>query len=779
MTDLDTFWVLSMMSSFFFRVLFFMMSALTVCGQGMLETKDWSSQWWAEGFPKVVKGAPWLRVMETGYFALVVDTEKVSVPHFGALKEGEDWRSLPAASLKLSVAVNGKIYHHSGAQEISRQGGPRLVEAGNLFQRADVTGVTFVSEDGEALEVAARFETAVWPDRVGFIFHAESIEGTPWENAHLRIQLMSQGKAFDKQAKGSTVSISLDPVTLKEVKVSREVKLKGADVKVNYDDSLNLIKVNLDEVSPEGSGNDILERVPFVIQNDSRKEEVVRLMFEKTGKGLSGKLGSSITGISAILCDEMGNPLGLPVQLSKNWHRRADSGPYQGSWFHGMSQVRVPAGKAVKLQLVLAYAHWGGVAAASHAQLSLIGWGSNQRWEESAMGAWGESICYEPEQGQPGCVITDVRPLMVKGMKDEKKWGWTSNVGGGDFFRMEDADGKRHFHRAVKVEAYRQGPCLTEVEFKGELQEGVDYSVMTSISRSDDLVRGIYRIRLDVSEGVDFSRFVFFQVGADFYNFTREKRFVLGDVSGKIEAYTMTPGGNVYHGERVIMSGEIPWVSLEGGTDPKGQNPGAWADRGIVVREWKAVLGGKKAAPCFSQRGVTRGRSSEYATIDLVPPAGVTRFEKGDFVEAVLEYVVMPQNADDYYGPNEALRSALKRDAGSWKMMFREVSENARVVTMKKGTFLRTFPDVRVKSVNDGADFELKAGLGYVPVTVTGLKGAVGYELLINGEKLDQAVHGNDFWQTDYDVQSGTWSRTYNVPMDGVEKAQVTLRPTS
>jgi len=755
-----------------------MMSAPAVCGQGMLEVKDWSSQWWAEGFPKVVKGASWLRVMETGYFALVVDTEKVSVPHFGALKEGGNWRSLPAADLKLSVAVNGKVYHHSGARAISRQGGPRLVEAGNLFQRADVTGVTFVSKDGEELEVAARFETVVWPDRAGFIFHAEPIKGKPWNNAHLRIQLMSQGKVFEAKGKGATVSISLEPVSLQEVKVSREVKVQGADVMVEYDDSLNLIKMNLDGVSPEGSGNDILERIPFVIQNDSSKEEVVRLMFEKTGKGLRGRLGSAITGISAILCDEEGRSLGLPVQLSKNWHKRFDAGPYQGSWFHGMSQVRVPAGEVVKLQLVLAYAHWGGVAAASHAQLSLIGWGSNQRWEESAMGAWGESICYEPEQGQPGCVITDVRPLMVKGMKDGKKWGWTSNVGGGDFFRMEDADGKRYFHRAVQTKMYRQGPCLTEVEFRGELQEGVDYSVMTSVSRSDDLVRGIYRIRLDVSEGFDFSRFVFFQVGADRYNFTREKRFVLGDVSGKIGEYEMIPRGNVYHGERMVVSGKFPWVSLEGGTDPKERDQGAWADRGIVVREWKAVLGGKKAMPCFAQRGVTLGGNREYTTIDLVPPVGVTRFEKGDYVEAVLEYVVLPQKADDYYGPNEALRGALKKDAGSWKMMFREVSQNARVVTMKSGTFLRTFPDVRVQSVDDGVDFELEAGLGYVPVTVMGLKGAVGYELLVNGEKLDQAVHGNDFWQTDYDVKGETWSRTYNVPMDGVEKARIVLRPS-
>jgi hypothetical protein len=29
----------------------------------------------------------------------------------------------------------------------------------------------------------------------------------------------------------------------------------------------------------------------------------------------------------------------------------------------------------------------------------------------------------------------------------------------------------------------------------------------------------------------------------------------------------------------------------------------------------------------------------------------------------------------------------------------------------------------------------------------------------------DQAVHGNDFWQTDFDAESRTWSQTVTVPL--------------
>jgi hypothetical protein len=41
------------------------------------------------------------------------------------------------------------------------------------------------------------------------------------------------------------------------------------------------------------------------------------------------------------------------------------------------------------------------------------------------------------------------------------------------------------------------------------------------------------------------------------------------------------------------------------------------------------------------------------------------------------------------------------------------------------------------------------------------------YEVVDGKEvKLDQAVHGNDFWQVDRD-DDGTYQLTYNLPLDG------------
>ena len=42
----------------------------------------------------------------------------------------------------------------------------------------------------------------------------------------------------------------------------------------------------------------------------------------------------------------------------------------------------------------------------------------------------------------------------------------------------------------------------------------------------------------------------------------------------------------------------------------------------------------------------------------------------------------------------------------------------------------------------------------------------------IDGKALDQSVHGNDFWQTDYDPSTRRWSRTFNIPAaDGKPRA--------
>lgn len=732
--------------------------------------------------PHRVKGAPWHRCILTDQYAMVLDTEKIQIPHMGTASLDADLshiNALPSASLKLNITVQDKTYQCMGAQPYGKNTGPRIVESGYFFQRADVTHLIFKADDGTELNTIARFETAAWSDRVSFILYAEPGENSTdsWENASMSIELSNATGTLKTTANYSdngTVALAFNPLAMKEVSAAPLVTVTAKDQKsaktlpVTYQHDLGWHEINLFQIKPhlpEGkeNKNDELYRAVLTLTNPTDTEQSIPLMFNKRG--------NSITGVTALIRDLNGMPTGIPVQLSKNWHTQIKV-PYSGSWFHGISRITTPPNSTIKLELVIAHAHWGGVAAASHAQLSLIGWGSNQLWEQSALGAWGESICYEPDQAQASALITDVRPLMVKSDNEPKLWKWTGNVGGGDYCKLFAPSGERMYHSSVRTERLRQGPCLTEITYTGNLDKKAEHSITTSISRTDDIVRGTYHIKLKVNENIPFSRFVIFQIGADTYNMSREKKFATGDLSnGFIKEWNTKTANGAYINPPEEYTGQTPWFSMHDAesTDDKGK---CLSNRGFIIRSWKARLGGKETSPWVGEYGTIRHKR-EFSILDITPPSNVSELLPGDYVDAVIEYIVMPQKAKHYYGPNEQLRSALHKAENTWKMIFREAQYNSHQVKVTSGKLIHTFPDIRIEAHKSTTSLKFKNGLGYIPFTFTGLKKHSGHKLMINGKELDQSVHGNDFWQTDFDIKTQTWSLTYNVPLIGEKSYKI------
>jgi hypothetical protein len=506
--------------------------------------------------------------------------------------------------------------------------------------------------------------------------------------------------------------------------------------------------------------------VQLHLQNLSDEEQPVRLLFDKTQD-------LPITGMSAILRDRNGFPTGIPVQLSKNWHRSEQRRlVYEGPWFHGFTFLRLPPRADMELELALIGAHWGGVAAASHAQLCLVGWGSNQLWDQTALGSWGENFCFEADRAQATALVCDVRPLMVHAMNSDvpTQWNWTNNVGGGDAFRLFARDGSYVRPVRMKTAYLRQGPCLTDVRYCGTLADGaIAHSLATTLYRTDDMARCIYRLRLDVSRPVEYSRFVILQIGADTYGYTAERKMAVGNEEGLLRQWATEWGGNQYRTTPALLAGRVPWVSLHEAVSRDTSKSGAWANRGLVIRSWQARLGGKDCGPWFAEHGVSVG-GADTSTADIVPPADATRLEPGDFVEAVIEHIVVPQFARDYYGPNENLRQALARDENTWRMVYREAVGNDLEVTASLGQVERARPVV-VRAEENRAEFVVSGGKGYVPITVRGLSTYRAPRLESrmddgNWRVIDQAVHGRDFWQADYDLSSRTWDITFTVPAD-------------
>jgi hypothetical protein len=197
---------------------------------------------------------------------------------------------------------------------------------------------------------------------------------------------------------------------------------------------------------------------------------------------------------------------------------------------------------------------------------------------------------------------------------------------------------------------------------------------------------------------------------------------------------------------------------------------GAWANRGIIIRRWDALLGGKKADPWAAEYGVRI--DEDTSLVDIVPPPGVRKLLPGDYLEATFEHIIMPQHARDYYGPNASLRAALRKDENSWRMIAREAAGNDLAVEVSRGSLEQLRPTrIRVADGNRAA-FQMTGGLGYVPVTIIGLS---RYRRpTLEAQQADgswrvvsQSVHGNDYWQTDYDPTAGTWEITYTLAADG------------
>ena len=749
--------------------------------------RDYGFLWWADGWKGRSPAGERVVCVRTGSFGLALDVERVKLLHLGpvaavtpagdaAAEDNAAVFALPGAELTFEVKLGATVYRCVGIDPEAPD--PldypvRLIESGRCVQRFDLQRL--ILEDGRKhrLDADARIEFVAWGDALGVIAQVTPRAVTAEGPASVSLRLSGNGcrEASTSSREfhaGAATEVSLfqefgPPAGQAEVIATR---LDGTPVPVKAEPARGWHRVELPtEAWDPAQDPDHLERVHLTLRNPGEAEAAVRLMFAKDASF------AGITGMTPMLRDRDGHPSGLPVQVSKNWHKTPGrTFLYEGPWFHGFTSLRLPPRSGIELEFALTYARWGGVPAASHAQLCLIGYGSNQRWDQAALGTWGESITYDPDVCLNRSMIDDVRPLMVWGMDQARaKWSWTNNVGGGDFLVYEDAAGRRQPLTRVRALYASPGPNLTDVTYAGVSADGHIAARLTAMTpRSDDINRAVHRLRYDVLARTPFTRLAFYQLGADHYNDNQFTTLARGNAAGLIEEWPPPRGGLRYSRTGLACEGQAPWFSLHGAinTDRKG---GAWPNRGLVVRSWKARLGGLRAdTPHASVFGTQDGPPS--ANVELTPPTGLAELLPGDFVEAEVELVIMPLSADDYYGPNAGLRSALRDGGNTWKMIHREARGNSPRIEPVRGRVAPGWP-VEVTADDRGeAEVVVKGGLGSVPIRFAGLPDFRGYVLRCDaGEGLklvDQSVHGRDFWQADYDPMGKRWSLTYNLPLD-------------
>jgi len=760
--------------------------------------------------------------------SLITQKEKRSSVDILKVPEKELFADAPNSGISFGTIVNGKERECTASSGNTED--CQLVQSGRFLQHRFINNIPDL---GDCDKEKSGMDVMAWSDRLSFILKVVPLSNFSSEGIFMRFTVPSDYyeiagrngfKIFRHRSNGSGYLLSASVPNM-AISVSGNVveviqpreQLVDGDLKVGIviypaenliteisriiDQETNPVTVVARQIAPVdhmlsvrfmpeigwhyvGLRNDVtgnqeednkrMERVIFTLDNQSPFEKNVRLNFGKKGEVFG------ITGISGILRDGDGYPTGIPVQLSKNWHtkdfRNYDGHRYRGPWFHGLSVLTIPPYSTITLEYTSVNAFWGTVPAVSHAQLSLVGWGNNQLWDQSAIGAWGETLCYEPDLAQASAPVLDARPLLVVS-PEGKKWGWTGNVGGADFFSLRKKDGKRAWHTGVRTHYKRNCPNLTEVSYSGEMLNGdVHFQYTTSIGRSDDIARGIYRIRMDVTRDISFDALQVFQMGAATYHYSVSNSLAIGNENGLIKEREVTgvKKESTLVGEMLPLEGSVPWICLYNSQLSEEQKRKfTGADRGLVIRSWESRIAGNAGVGPYWQEYFSRDGNHGPAgsVINISVPPTCNSLKAGDYIEAEIVMFLLPQDAKHYYGPDENMAAALRKNAGSWRLAYREAAGNAISVHVEKGMLERHYPIVLSAQDNTVA-FSVKGGIGYVPLTIKGLssyKSPVIYTKEGGQWKmLEQARNGNDFWQTDFDEKSGTWEISYNLPLKGM-----------
>jgi hypothetical protein len=536
------------------------------------------------------------------------------------------------------------------------------------------------------------------------------------------------------------------------------------------------------------------------VENTTSQPRAVPFLLEILGP-------ASITGLVPILCEPDGTPTGIPVQLSKNWHH-----PKIPNYLRAYTLLPAAPGKTSYL-LRVAYAFYGILPSASLAQLSLVGWGetTNGRWDQLAIGSWGETLCLNPEFSASTTAITDIRALFTRDGEGGKKWQWYDAGWGADWLSVQDSAGKKLTPGRMKASYLSHGPCLPEVVYRGSYGANgeVELTAAVSTPRTDDHAKVFFRLRYDFRSALSAKDAWLFRLGR---GHVFAPKISLGNREGLIKEFEAPTGLKVGEllADRFAFTGAAPWwLGFPGskvGNTPSGS-------RGLVIRSFRANFSSKSydtpliSLPVGAVGGFVRtdqgyekktdsADSLRHVDAAIVPPSEIETFQPGDSVEMEIEIDVVPVDADDYYGPNEEFWKHLEENPASWKTFHRAASLNNLQVEVEGGTLLRRFPIiVKADPAAKAVHLKIQGGTGAVAVRFEGLDFARGYELgqPVSGTKLmdeylpvmaefapsiadrikpqclplDQGVTGNDFWETSHDPITKTYTRTYNIPLDG------------
>lgn len=714
---------------------------------------------------------------------------QVRIPQYGPLKPGRWYH--------YAIAYDGTTmeFYVDGERHGSKKlGAPRTPGTGALRigQRADgelavIHGLydqlriwnRVLSQD----ELKAHLRApGIIPDKQGLLFERNFDSGAEfkvpsWTNAQVNLRFKTAEREWKAsqpidgaweagQPKQLTLTCDLDASCASDRQVSGTVTTPGGQTfPIRFDATSNCYVADIIDLERrfEVGYIKITNYDEFNIQLDCADDATRPLPFL-----LRMYESANDTAMVPILCHPDGTPSGIPVQLSKNWHD-----PPMGNGLRAFTLLPLKKG-ANRYRLRVPYTFYGNLPTASHAQLSLVGWGGNGRWDQLALSSGGESITFDIDMSPTEVAVCDIRLPLARNGKDGNPWTWSDVGWGGDWLGLYHGNHKIP-NAGMKAAYLSHGPCLTDVLYQGTY--GADGKALLSARvqtpRTNDYARTFQKLEYQFQQKVSTKNSYLMKKHADCFDTT----VAYGNANGLIAEKRIE--GKTKRGDLLIPPTEITgpgpwWVAFPGRTRRDADMAGRdWAIGYIswVIRDYHATFGSTDYPNPHFQVKIEK-RIGNEATLEtlLVPPPVVKSYQPGDRVLLDTQWLHLHRNADRYGGSNEAYREHLAQHPQSWRTTYREVSGNNLDIDVVGGELLQQFP-IMVRATADIVQVTITGGIGYVPIQFEGLASPDGYALYdkaANGEtKLDQSVRGNDFWQTDHDLTTNTYRMTYNVPLDG------------
>jgi hypothetical protein len=526
-----------------------------------------------------------------------------------------------------------------------------------------------------------------------------------------------------------------------------------------------------------GYGNcanvDLLQNIKIQLKNSQMTDKRVRFCFRQVSP-------KNVVGFSSMLRNPNGDPTGIPLQISKNWHGKVTDKLYSGTWIKEYAELIVPANSTFNFDYTRSGAKWGTVYGAFSHQLCVVGADVPRGgWLQAGLGGFAENITHSPDYEYGKANICDYRPFLTTNAAyggKSKECNWTGNVGGMDMWIYENNNATRIYQSQVKTRFNKYGPNLSETSvsaFSSDNKLKLDYTFY--LNRSDDYTRVFYKLKIKALQATSFSRFDIFQLGSDTYNLLKAQSLAYGNSTGLVSEFTPTNDtSNDYTTTAIALTGSTPWIwAGDGKYTRKYGTDAIETNNGLIIRSYTASFDGKaNNTPYFRERVSSKGSADagqNPTSYCLVTPPNVTRFAVGDSIEVLLETCILPKQVIDYYGPNNNFHKALEQFGNTWELLYREAKGNTIVATSPVNTINNSYP-LTVKTINNSAIVSINGGKGYIPVVFSGLTSVTCPKLWRANnnawELVDQSNKGNDFWQAEFNVETGLFDLIYNVNQD-------------